>query len=106
MTRRKPLEQSILETIAALSTQLPLDRPVRFELVPRHKHRNMKYHGCTEKDRQGYLITLARNRNPEIVIDTLIHEWAHARAWKHRGLDHGKHWGVEYSRAYRIIVGD
>lgn len=50
---------------------------------------------------------------PEIsAIDTLLHEWAHARAWNHLhdSLDHQQFyerihdasWGVAYSEVYRI----
>lgn len=102
----KSLEQKLLETVATLSTSLPLTRPVRFSLVRSLRSRKMRYHGCTEKGKDGFLITLARNRNHSIVVETLIHEWAHARSWSRTKVDHGKKWGEEYAAAYRTIIGD
>lgn len=49
--------------------------------------------------------TLAR----PAVVDTLIHEWAHARVaerYPFRTIDHGAAWAREYGRLYRLWIGE
>ena len=50
--------------------------------------------------------------NEQLAIETLLHEWAHARAWNHlhdslnceefKQKCHDASWGVAYSEVYRI----
>lgn len=38
------------------------------------------------------------------MIETLAHEWAHARVWKApTKLDHGARWGIEHAKTWRIL---
>jgi len=36
------------------------------------------------------------------LLDTLVHEWAHAMVLDTNDGDHGELWGVAFSRAYRV----
>lgn len=41
----------------------------------------------------------------ESMVDTLIHEWAHAMVWDlHLADSHDEFWGLAYSRAYRAVM--
>ena len=57
-------------------------------------------------------IRIDKSLSESTAIDTLLHEWAHARAWNHLhdSLDdeefeersHDASWGVAYSEVYKI----
>lgn len=100
MPKPKSTQQLLEDTVTVLALRLPLRRPVRIEIV-RHSER---LHGCTSLDNKGYLIQLTQG-NRHVMLDTLIHEWAHARAWRSR-RPHGDKWGKEYAKAYRLVIGD
>jgi hypothetical protein len=66
---------------------------------------------CEKKGRKFY-IAIDKDLDENRAIDTLIHEWAHGRAWNHL-LDvadkeeferrvHDASWGVAYAEVYRI----
>jgi hypothetical protein len=66
---------------------------------------------CT-KHKSHFVIRIRKNLNQQQSIDTLVHEWAHARAWSHLddGMEndefikssHDARWGVAYSECYRV----
>jgi len=66
---------------------------------------------CTLGNKK-FFIRINKDISEESAIDTLLHEWAHARAWNHLhdSLDwyefekrsHDASWGVAYSEVYRI----
>jgi len=90
----------LLEKHAAiLALRCPLRRPARLRLV-----KSKANHGATYLCRDGFWLTITRGSRA-VMLDTLIHEWAHARAWG-RGKDHGDKWGIEYARAYRVVIGE
>ncbi len=52
-----------------------------------------------------YVIVIEVRQDRAAIIDTLVHEWAHAMVWD--ATDEGHHdalWGVAYARAYRIVL--
>jgi hypothetical protein len=87
------------DTLTVLSTRLPLTRPVFLTIV-----KSKRTHGTTHRDRKGFHIEISRG-SPHVMLDTLIHEYGHARAWT-RGRDHGAKWGVAYAEAYRVVMGE
>lgn len=57
------------------------------------------------KTKSGRIRRLTHNE----VIDTLIHEWAHAMAWTpaHPSVtDHAPEWGLAYSKCYQAVIED
>lgn len=86
--------------MTVLAMRVPVRRPVRLQIVM--KMRGL--HGVTSLDAKGFLIQIGAG-NRWVMMDTLIHEWAHARAWG-RGKAHGDRWGREYARAYRTVIGE
>jgi len=45
--------------------------------------------------------------HPQIMRDTLMHEWAHCLAWEAGtviGDDHGPAWGLAMSRVYSAVI--
>jgi hypothetical protein len=98
MPKKRPYA-FVWDIITLLATRLPLDRPVFLHIVS-----SKRTHGTTRRERDGYHIELSRGSQP-VMIETALHEWSHARCWN-RGKDHGNRWGVEYSRAYRIVMGE
>jgi len=67
---------------------------------------------CTRLD-DRFLIRINKRLNECEAIDTLMHEWAHARAWSHLhdAMDteefikksHDAAWGVAYSEVYQCF---
>ncbi len=68
--------------------------------------------GDCSLDKKKFYIRINKDLEEGSAIETLIHEWAHGRAWNHLhdSLDwnefqersHDAHWGVAYSEVYRI----
>lgn len=52
-------------------------------------------------------ITIDTSIPAPFVVDTLIHEWAHAVAWQEGKAvdDHGPEWAIAFSRIYQQMVG-
>ena len=69
--------------------------------------------GYCSKVGNKFVIRINRELPEGSAIDTLMHEWAHARAWNHLhdSLNerdfikavHDAAWGVAYSEVYRIF---
>lgn len=69
--------------------------------------------GDCHKDKKKFFIRINRSLDENAAVDTLLHEWAHARAWNHlldsaetdesfESFSHDASWGVAYSEVYRI----
>ena len=62
--------------------------------------------------KKKFFIRINRDISESSAIDTLLHEWAHARAWNHihdslncyefEKVAHDALWGVAYSEVYRV----
>lgn len=62
--------------------------------------------------KKKFFIRINRDISESSAIDTLLHEWAHARAWNHlhdsldwiefEKISHDASWGVAYSEVYRV----
>lgn len=62
--------------------------------------------------RKKFFIRINKDLSESSAIETLLHEWAHARAWSHlydamdwqewEEKQHDAAWGVAYSEVYRI----
>ena len=62
------------------------------------------YTGWNEKLQEfNILMGSSAMDNPNIFIDTAIHEWAHAMSWDVSGEDHGPHWGISYAEAWTAV---
>lgn len=86
--------------IEGLNEVLPCDRPVRVERVSRSIDWGFAE---TIKTPKQFLIRVRNDATWGESLDSLIHEWAHARRWegKDKDTDHPDEWGIEYARAYR-----
>ena len=65
------------------------------------------YYGHTNwNELEGHMdIQIEVRQQWESIVDTLIHEWAHAMVWDLNSKDrHDDFWGVAYSRAYRAVM--
>lgn len=48
-------------------------------------------------------VVVHRDLKSDALVDALIHEWAHLRAWDRHGRrieDHGPEWGEAYAEVY------
>lgn len=85
--------------------------PVAYPVSVRRVHLQ-EFDGDCSKVKGRFFIRIDKSL-PEVgAIDTLLHEWAHARAWNHlydnlswdefEAVAHDATWGVAYSEVYRI----
>lgn len=54
-----------------------------------------------------HFVVEVRRGHPQVMRDTLMHEWAHAVAWRHGHetvCDHDPEWALAYARIYQHIV--
>ena len=93
--------------VSVLKKRCPVAFPVS---VRRVKLFNLD--GDCSLGKKKFFIRINQGLSETSAIDTLLHEWAHARAWSHfhDSLDwtefeersHDASWGVAYSEVYRI----
>jgi len=93
--------------VSVLKKKCPVAFPVS---VRRVKLSNLD--GDCSLGKKKFFIRINKDISETSAIDTLLHEWAHARAWSHfhDSLDwsefeqrsHDASWGVAYSEVYRI----
>mgnify|MGYP003333296887 CR=1 FL=1 len=84
-----------------------------FDISVRRSAMSQCLDGECVKYKKKFYIRINRDLPEDVAIDTLLHEWAHARAWNHLldNLDspekfddfsHDASWGVAYSEVYRV----
>jgi len=62
--------------------------------------RRLKLHGYTTFDGERLVIRIAASSSYSTAVDTLVHEWGHARVIC-AGYEHGDEWGKQQAAAYR-----
>lgn len=116
--------------LRALRLECPLVLPCRVELDPRPPPRpkNLWRYSAAHfagwsmmtGDETGFRIVVRthvyelgaprpRALFPGELVETLVHEWAHCRAWfaDHSQLqDHGPGWALAYGECYRTVIED
>lgn len=87
--------------------------PLAYQISVRRVAMGKCLDGDCVKYRKKFFIRINKDLSEDTAIDTLLHEWAHARAWNHLldNLDsqdkfddfsHDASWGVAYSEVYRL----
>lgn len=99
--------KSYRKLVNLLKKKCPLAYPVS---VRRLKLTDLD--GYCSLDSKKFFIRINYSLDESSAIETLIHEWAHARAWNHlhdklswsefEEISHDASWGVAYSEVYRI----
>lgn len=106
MTKRKTLKGMV----ARLRAELPPLLPVRVYLRDRINEDGW-LGSCSLKIRDmrptHFIIEIRKGSN-QTIVDTLMHEWAHAIAWREghaTTCDHDPEWALAYSRVYQLLIG-
>jgi len=100
--------ESYRKLVLVLKRKCPPAYPITVRRVAMTSHRDGD---CWLKDCNFY-IRVNRELPEPLAIETLLHEWAHARAWSHlhdsltcdefEERSHDASWGVAYSEVYRV----
>ncbi len=83
----------------AIITCLRAHFPIHRKVVIRRVKLKLIWGSVVYGDNQ---ITISIDKNSEIKVEILIHEWAHIRC---NGVEHSECWGKEYARIYSKIIG-
>jgi len=86
-----------------LRKNFPATLPVKVRRVTADKM--SKFDGdCELHNGIEFRIRINRNRSWSLVLDAILHEWAHALAWFAPGEEHhSAEWGVAYAKLYRTF---
>lgn len=102
-----PADQDVrTKVLSDLMLDCPLDAPARVEFL----EIDAQVWGRTwwDQEAQMYRIQVDTRQPLHAMLDTLIHEWAHAMVWNasKRAEDaaHGPIWGVAWARCYRVLL--
>jgi len=60
--------------------------------------------GDTRRNETGYLVRIAKGQPSQVMLDTLVHEFAHCLAfdeWE-KTQSHGPKWGVAFAECYLV----
>lgn len=90
-------------TIGILRKQCPTRYPVVVQTTHRLRRHTEPLHGyfIVGRRRGRWVYRVMVNRaSMELMVETLIHEWAHALAEEHR---HSDRWARAYGRCYRAV---
>ena len=107
MTKRT---KSLRHMIHRLRNELPPLLPVRVYVRDRINDENW-LGSCSLKLRDGkpsHFVVEIRKASNQTMADTLLHEWAHAIAWREGHAttwDHDPEWALAYSRVYQLLIG-
>lgn len=95
------------KTVSLLIKTIPCALPVQVR-----RTRLKGYDGLCLREEHRFLILINRSLCEPMAIETLIHEYAHARSWtllhdhavgeEFENIVHGPAWGVAYAEAYRV----
>jgi hypothetical protein len=100
MTPSPVAAQTLKGAVVVLKHLVPLAHPVR---VTRAKMDDSSG-DCDLKEKPSrFHIRIDSSMDELGAIETLIHEWAHARAWVEHTDDHSPYWGVAFSECYRAL---
>lgn len=107
------MKPRVLRCIRVLKRECPLDVAVRIRTLPQaeiNKHHPDAPRGvwgdCHINDSGVGVIRLSRDASQAVMLDTLLHEWAHLHD---KGPpcardDHRVSWGEAYSKVYRAWI--
>ena len=101
MLGRRPVKADTLkQATLVLKTLVPLPYPVSV----RRARTKDAWGDCELKsDPPRFHIRISRSIDEGAAIETLVHEWAHARSWLEHTQDHGPYWGVAFSECYQAL---
>jgi len=88
-------------------TIIPVE--VRVEKIDYPRRRTLD--GAISLTGKRLLLRVDPRQKRGAMIETLLHEWAHARNWtsasfQHGELEHPDDWGLEYVKIYRCYVDE
>lgn len=92
---RDPRTQFLTTWLRRLRREFPTEKPVRIRRADR-----IAEHGITEELETYYRITI-RREDWRLMLDTLLHEYAHVMVWDKEKTHHNHEWGKAYARVYR-----
>lgn len=101
-----------LKIVNKLKKICPTAYPIKIRTVPKKKKKQNYGHIQFidyDKKKIYFLISLMQTEY-EVMVDSLIHEYAHALNWKlihneHSEVEfHDESWAVEYSKLYRMFI--
>lgn len=94
--------------------------PTPFPTIVRTSDLAPEMDGCCYRTGCRFVIHLDRGLDCERAVDTLLHEWGHARGWSHmldaavetdmdahdfEQLSHGGEFGLAYAEVWRVFSG-
>jgi hypothetical protein len=91
--------------LSDLRRECPTDHPA---VVRRIKTPDDTYGDCTLR-KGKFSIRINRTLPLSLALVFLVHEWAHARAWRlenEKYRHHTAHWGVCYAECWNLIIGE
>jgi len=103
-------KERTLQIVGWLRKVHPPPLPVRviFRPICVGKHWTQSYDGTTSRKGRTIWIIIDGRLKTYSMIETALHEWAHAMTWRHEALekkgyhpDHGDEWALAYGRVYR-----
>lgn len=86
-----------------LRQKFPVRKPITVRRVAKLGH--PRDQADCEFTGKNFVIRLRKNQSHVLLVDSLIHEWAHALTWFGADEDfHGPEWGLAYARIYRAFL--
>lgn len=102
-------EARLRQIFAWLCREYPTAYPVKFGITTKIGD---DVHGFTSRSGRTFYIFLAKKIPLAYAIDYLLHEYAHAIAWRHEKIErrkidmHDAEWGLAYAELYRRFYDD
>ena len=83
-----------------LKKHLPLDYPMSIRRVPT----NSNTHADCDLRGKKFYIRINKDLSEDAAISILLHECAHCLSWFKKEEDHGKSFGISYSKIYSYYL--
>jgi len=104
-------EKLCKEALAVLRLRLPTAKAARlvfYDEGSAPKGTDGDGPGYCRSTKRMFVIGVKREKCHNCMLEALIHEYAHARAWgsgQAASYDHDGHWGIELGRVYQEFTG-
>jgi hypothetical protein len=94
-----------------LSDKFPTPYPTKLKLIRVSTDESKNLYGWVELKKRVLIITLDERYPRHLLIETLIHEMAHACTWVNRRMEphvdhHSDEWGLQYAKIYRAFFDE
>lgn len=104
------IKQKVRLILKILRAEFPVEHPVKFRFVDLDAKKIFGYVSLYNQNRNKakkyFVMSINKSTSWGIIVDTIIHEYAHIMSWYLSKNDHDRQWAICYAKIYRRLIED